>query len=85
MYFTMFIIFLVLIIGPIVASKFIGKIGIGLPMQLLQPTGQNNNDTSGTITGARINNAGGPAGTGAAAGGSGTASASGASNTYSTG
>jgi len=61
MYFTMFVIFLALIIGPIVAAKFIGKIKINLPMQLLQPTGQHNNDTSGMITGSRLNGAGGSA------------------------
>jgi 1,3-beta-glucan synthase len=79
MYFTMFVIFLALLIGPIVAAKFIGKIKINLPMQLLQPTGQHNNDTSGMITGSRLNGAGGPAavsGGTAAATSAGTAAAS---------
>jgi len=76
MYFTMFVIFLALLIGPIVAAKFIGKIKLSLPMQLLQPTGQNNNDTSGITTGALLNGAGGTAATGtAAASAAGTASA----------
>lgn len=74
MYFTMFVIFLALIIGPIVAAKFIGKIKINLPMALLQPTGQPNNDTSSMITGARLNGAGGPA---SASGGTAAATAAG--------
>jgi len=78
MYFTMFVIFLALLIGPIVAAKFIGKIKINLPMQLLQPTGQHNNDTSGITTGAQLNGAGGSAATSggtAAATAAGTAAA----------
>ena len=54
LYFIMFIIFLCLIVGPIVASKFIGK-PPSLPMNLLQPTGQDNNDTTSEITGGGIN------------------------------
>ena len=61
MYFFMLVIFLALLIGPIVAGKFINTKSIKLPMQLLQPTGQNNNDTNGMITGPRINAAGGAA------------------------
>jgi 1,3-beta-glucan synthase len=54
LYFFMFIIFLCLIIGPIVASKFLKSLP-SLPMNLLQPTGQDNNDTSSVITGGGIN------------------------------
>ncbi|KAI9707243.1 MAG: 1,3-beta-D-glucan synthase [Candelina mexicana] len=55
LFFVMFVIFLVLIIGPIMASKFIGKNGLPkIPLQLLQPTGQNNNDTSESVTGTAL-------------------------------
>lgn len=54
LYFTMFIIFLLMIIGPIVASKFMTSLP-SIPMNLLQPTGQNNNDTSGERTGSALN------------------------------
>ncbi len=81
LYFFMFVIFLALIIGPVFASKYLGKmpkIQIGT-MDLLQPTGQNNNDTSGERTGSALVNVGGPAaatGSGAAASGSAAASTS---------
>lgn len=54
LYFTMFIIFLLMIIGPIVASKFMTSLP-SIPMNLLQPTGQNNNDTSSETTGSALN------------------------------
>lgn len=66
LYFTMFIIFLLMIIGPIVASKFMTSLPT-IPMQLLQPTGQNNNDTSGQRTGSALNGLGAPTGGGGAA------------------
>lgn len=63
----MFIVFLCLIVGPIVASKFLKGLP-KLPMDLLQPTGQNNNDTTGQTTGAGMNfGLNGAAGTGGAA------------------
>ena len=78
----MFIIFLALIVGPVFASKYLKlklpKISIGT-MDLLQPTGQNNNDTSGERTGSALVNVGGPAaatGSGAAASGSAAATTS---------
>ncbi|KAK5126315.1 hypothetical protein LTR85_010551 [Meristemomyces frigidus] len=46
MYFSMFFLFLILIIGPIIASKFI-SFSINI-MQLQQPSDWNNNDTIGT-------------------------------------
>ena len=49
----MFIVFLALIIGPIVAGKFMKKLP-SIPLNLLQPTGQNNNDTSSSPTGSGI-------------------------------
>ena len=68
----MFVIFIALLIGPVFASKYLKlklpNISIGT-MQLLQPTGQNNNDTSGERTGSAL--IPGPAG--AAATGSGAA------------
>ncbi len=57
LYFIMFIIFLCLIIGPIVASKFMGKLP-SIPMDLLQPTGLDNNDTSSSATGSALNGLG---------------------------
>ena len=72
LYFFMFIIFMALIIGPIVAGKFFGKLSI--PLQLLQPTGLNNNDTSNRVTGSALN------GLGAAASASGSAAATSSSS-----
>ncbi len=72
LYFFMFIIFMALIIGPIVAGKFLGKLNI--PLQLLQPTGLNNNDTSNRVTGSALN------GLGAAASASGSAAATSSSS-----
>ena len=82
LYFTMLIIFLCLIIGPIVASRFLKKLP-KIPMDLMQPTGQNNNDTSSIITGARLNVAGGAGATGdeLAATATGTDSAAAATDT----
>ena len=50
LYFIMFIVFLLLIVGPIVASKFIKGLP-SIPMNLIQPTGLNNNDTTTSTTG----------------------------------
>lgn len=56
LYFIMFIIFVVLIIGPVIARNYIGNLGDNLPLHLMQPTGQNNNDTLGSQkTGSFIN------------------------------
>lgn len=63
LYFVMLIIFVALIVGPIVASKFLTSMP-SIPMQLLQPTGLNHNDTSDTQTGTGA--VGGAAGTAAA-------------------
>ena len=52
LYFIMFIIFMALIVGPIVAGKYLGKLDI--PLQLLQPTGLNNNDTTNQATGSAL-------------------------------
>ena len=66
LYFFMFIIFMALIVGPIVAGKYLGKLNI--PLNLLQPTGLNNNDTSNRQTGsALVKGLGGGAATASAA------------------
>jgi len=53
LYFILLIVFVALIVGPIVAGKFLNKLP-SIPLQLLQPTGQNNNDTSGSQTGTGL-------------------------------
>ncbi|PNS21328.1 1,3-beta-glucan synthase component FKS1 [Sphaceloma murrayae] len=50
LYFAMFILFIVLIVGPSIASRFLTGLPT-LPLSLVQPTGLNNNDTSETPTG----------------------------------
>jgi len=50
MFFSLFILFIVLIVGPIIASKFLTTLP-NLPDQLIQPTGLNNNDTTNSATG----------------------------------
>lgn len=49
----MLVIFVALIAGPIVAGKFLNNLP-SIPLQLLQPTGQNNNDTSSQLTGTGL-------------------------------
>jgi 1,3-beta-glucan synthase len=53
LYFVLLVVFLALIIGPIVAGKQI-KLNVSLPMELLQPTGYSNNDTTAEVTGKCI-------------------------------
>ncbi|KAK5183892.1 1,3-beta-D-glucan synthase, partial [Cryomyces antarcticus] len=50
----MLVIFIALIVGPIVAGKYLG--GISIPMNLLQPTGLNHNDTNNLFTGTALVN-----------------------------
>ena len=66
LYFMMFIIFLLLIVGPIVASKFIKGLP-SIPLNLIQPTGLNNNDTTSEVTGSALNGLAAGTGGGAAA------------------
>ncbi|EME40368.1 glycosyltransferase family 48 protein [Dothistroma septosporum NZE10] len=55
LYFSMFVLFIVLIVGPIVASKFVSfKLNV---MELQQPSDWNNNDTSGSDTGTAVGGA----------------------------
>lgn len=51
----MLVVFVALLIGPIVAKKFIGNLGSDLQVfDLMQPTGQNNNDTTDIVTGSNL-------------------------------
>lgn len=52
----MLTIFVALLVGPVVAGKFL-KIPT-IPLDLLQPTGLNNNDTSNLRTGSALNGLG---------------------------
>ncbi|KAI4627531.1 uncharacterized protein J4E88_001571 [Alternaria novae-zelandiae] len=54
LYFVLLVVFLCLIVGPIVAGKYI-KLDVGLPLSILQPTGYSNNDTTNTPTGSCVN------------------------------
>jgi len=57
LYFVMLIVALALLVGPIVAGSQISGLtkSTTIPLQLLQPTGQNNNDTRGrTETGTAL-------------------------------
>lgn len=69
----MFIIFVALVVGPVVAGRFLKNLP-DIPMDLLQPTGLNNNDTSSLRTGSALNGLGADA-TGAATSASASASA----------
>jgi len=53
LYFVMLIVFLALIIGPVFAKRYVNNLPT-IPLQLLQPTGQNNNDTSNSQTGSAL-------------------------------
>lgn len=67
LYFIMLIIFVALVVAPIFAGKFLNHLP-AIPMNLLQPTGKNNNDTTSEETGS-------PSADGAAATADATASA----------
>jgi 1,3-beta-glucan synthase len=51
LYFVLLVVFLALIVGPIVAGKQLKLNLPSLPMEILQPTGYNNNDTKASTTG----------------------------------
>ncbi|PGH26572.1 1,3-beta-glucan synthase component FKS1 [Polytolypa hystricis UAMH7299] len=53
LYFVMLIVFLALIIGPVVGGKYLTGLPT-IPMDLLQPTGQRNNDTLASETGTAL-------------------------------
>jgi 1,3-beta-glucan synthase len=54
LYFIILIVFVALIAGPVVASKYL-KLDFKIPMNLIQPTGLNNNDTKTSVTGSCVN------------------------------
>lgn len=70
----MLVVFIVLIVGPVIIRKYFTSLPT-IPMHLVQPTGQNNNDTTTGVTGSALHNFGQNAGTGAGAGGSAAATA----------
>ncbi|RMD40882.1 hypothetical protein DV735_g4220, partial [Chaetothyriales sp. CBS 134920] len=74
LYFALLILFIVLFIGPVIVRKYISGLP-SIPMNLLQPTGQNNNDTFSSLTGS-FANPGFIAGATDAAGGDDTAATS---------
>lgn len=76
LYFVLLILFILLFFGPIIVSKFINlQTSFGtIPLKLLQPTGQSNNDTFSSITGSALNGLGD--GSGATGGGGGGVAAS---------
>jgi len=49
----MLAIFIVLIAGPLIARRYLTGLP-SIPMNLVQPTGQNNNDTSSSETGTAV-------------------------------
>jgi 1,3-beta-glucan synthase len=65
LYFVLFVVFICLIAGPLIASKHI-QFGT-IPQHLAQPTGLNNNDTFSSETGTAVH--GGAATTGGGGGG----------------
>jgi predicted PurR-regulated permease PerM len=57
LYFALFLLFVILLIGPVIVRNL--NISLpSIPFELMQPTGQDNNDTSATITGSTIVNFG---------------------------
>lgn len=78
LYFFMLVVFLVLIIGPVIVRNYIHSLP-SIPLNLMQPTGQNNNDTSNKATGNGLNGVVG------ATGGSGGAAATSGSNPFASG
>ncbi|KAK6443547.1 1,3-beta-D-glucan synthase [Oleoguttula sp. CCFEE 5521] len=77
MYFSMLFLFVILIVGPIIASKFLDvttlKFDVG-GMILIQPTNWNNNDTSNSATGSGLNGATGAQATSVGSGANGVGS-----------
>lgn len=61
LYFVMLVLFVALVAGPTVAGRFFKTLP-DIPMQLLQPTGLNNNDTTSETTGRGLNDPAAPTG-----------------------
>lgn len=51
LYFMLLVLFLVLFIGPVIVRRFVTGLP-EIPMNLQQPTGQDNNDTVASVTGS---------------------------------
>jgi len=52
LFFAMFVLFIALLVGPIVAAPYVANLSKQIPFHLYQPTGQNINDTrNATMTG----------------------------------
>jgi 1,3-beta-glucan synthase len=49
----MLVMFIVLIAGPLIARRYLTGLP-SIPMDLVQPTGQDNNDTSSSETGTAL-------------------------------
>jgi len=92
----MLVLFVVLLIGPIIVKKLNVPLNLDIPFDLMQPTGQNNNDTRTTVTGSALHNFGqdaaatgdsdsdsGATATGAAPSAATSAAATGADNPFS--
>jgi len=56
LYFVLLVVFLGLIIGPVIVGKQLKFPKLGLPMEIMQPTGYNNNNTQASTTGECIRN-----------------------------
>ncbi|KAI9749619.1 MAG: 1-phosphatidylinositol-3-phosphate 5-kinase [Chaenotheca gracillima] len=80
LYFIMLIVFVCLVAGPIVASRFVSNLP-SIPENLLQPVGQNNNDTTTKETGTGAAGGAGASSTGGGSDSSGSAASSVAFNT----
>lgn len=52
LYFSLLILFVVLIVAPVIAKGFLDTNSLNLPLNLVQPTGLNNNDTTAATTGS---------------------------------
>lgn len=53
LYFVLFVVFIALIVGPVVVGRIV-DLSFDIPMDLLQPVGLNNNDTSSSVTGSCV-------------------------------
>lgn len=83
LYFILLVVFILLFFGPIIVSKFLPLSTFGnIPLELLQPTGQWNNDTFSSVTGSALNGLGDGSGAtgGGGGGGGGGASATASSD-----
>jgi 1,3-beta-glucan synthase len=55
LYFVLLVVFVAVLVGPVVAGKYVpSSLLSSIPMDLLQPTGLNNNDTKESVTGTCV-------------------------------